>query len=93
MVFQSLLHRYRSMSTQRKLKLIGYIPCVFILAIIGWSYTAHILQLFPNELVHSDVKGLWVLALIAVHAVLGLFLWCYYKCVFVDPGSPLVRVL
>jgi len=65
-----------------------FIPCIFIAAVIGWSYYAfvvHILLYYYRSKVGN--LGLTIYLLIHYHLILALFVWSWLKTVLTKPTS------
>jgi len=60
-----------------------WLPVVFIVTVIAWSYYA-----FAIQLCILTMKELWlqIFSLTVYHIVLFLFLWAYWKTVFTNSG-------
>lgn len=72
------------------LKIVGWLPVVFITAVILWSYFAYVVELcIFTVAVDSKSYGLAALFLVCYHVFLIMFLWAYYQTIFTDhPGVP-----
>lgn len=72
------------------LKIIGWIPVVFITAVILWAYFAYVFELcIMTVAVEGKHFGLCAFYLLCFHFFLCMFLWAYYQTIFTShPGIP-----
>ncbi|CAH8591326.1 Palmitoyltransferase zdhhc2 [Schistosoma haematobium] len=66
-------------------KICGWVPVVFILLVLGWSYYAYVYSLC---IVQVDYVAEKVFFLIFFHLFLILFCWSYMKAILVPPIQP-----
>ncbi|XP_071846578.1 palmitoyltransferase ZDHHC20-B-like isoform X2 [Apostichopus japonicus] len=72
------------------LRIVGWIPVVFITAVILWAYFAYVVELcYLTVRVAKGQPLLCVLYLLLFHFFLFMFLWAYYQTIFGShPGVP-----
>lgn len=70
------------------IKAMKWVPVIFIMAIVCWSYYAYVVQLCFLT-IQSTVNC--VLYLIVYHVCLFMFIWAYYQTVFTDIGRVPVK--
>jgi hypothetical protein len=63
------------------IKITKWLPVVFIMCVISWSYYAFVVQLCI-----MTMAELWlqILSLFIYHISLGLFLWAYFQTIFTN---------
>ncbi|KAF5300196.1 hypothetical protein FQA39_LY11230 [Lamprigera yunnana] len=66
------------------IKAVKWIPVLFIVTIIMWSYYAYVVQLCIIT-IHSVVKK--IIYLIIYHTTLIMFCWAYWNTIFTDTGK------
>ncbi|TNN06657.1 Palmitoyltransferase ZDHHC15 isoform 1 [Schistosoma japonicum] len=66
-------------------QIFGWVPVIFILLIVGWSYYAYVYSLCIVQVTSVVAK---VFFLIFFHLFLSLFLWSYIKAIVVPPIQP-----
>ncbi|CAF2502574.1 unnamed protein product [Rotaria sp. Silwood2] len=66
-------------------EVLKWIPVIFILAIVGWSYYAYVVQMC---ILTVDSVPKKVIYLCIYHILLLLFLWSYYRTVFTPLVGP-----
>jgi len=66
------------------IKAVKWVPVLFIVTIVLWSYYAYVIQLCIVT-IHSVVKK--VIYLIIYHITLIMFCWAYWKTIFTDIGT------
>ncbi|XP_067950158.1 palmitoyltransferase ZDHHC2-like [Watersipora subatra] len=64
-----------------------WFPVVFIVAVIGWSYYAYVVQLIALTIAEESMAEKVILGLL-YHPILFMFLWAYYKIVYTEPKGP-----
>ncbi|KAF2354350.1 Palmitoyltransferase DHHC domain [Trinorchestia longiramus] len=65
------------------LRLAKWLPVVFIVAIVVWSYYAYVIQL--NILTIESITQK-ILYLLVYHVLLALFVWSYWQTIFTEIG-------
>ncbi|XP_044765045.1 palmitoyltransferase ZDHHC2 [Coccinella septempunctata] len=65
------------------IKVMKWVPVLFIMTIVAWSYYAYVIQLCFLTVDSLMVK---ILYLIFYHISLAMFLWAYWQTVFTDIG-------
>jgi len=71
----------------RFLKVIGFLPVIFVLALVFFTYYTYVFVFITGLFTVSSQKILAVVLFIIYHPVLILFLWSLYQAVFADPGG------
>ena len=64
---------------------VRWVPVLFILAVIVWSYYAYVVELCLLTVEWPVEKALY---LMGYHVALAMLLWSYYQTVFSDIGRP-----
>ncbi|XP_063970595.1 palmitoyltransferase ZDHHC20-B-like isoform X3 [Lytechinus pictus] len=68
---------------QTCLRIVGWIPVIFISAVIAWSYYAYVVELCIFTLAKADQKyAQMVFYLLFYHVFLAMFCWAYWQTVF-----------
>ncbi|KAI9144777.1 DHHC palmitoyltransferase-domain-containing protein [Paraphysoderma sedebokerense] len=70
-------------SSKRIIRLVGFIPVLFLVALIGWSYYAYLFHFAPNLPIATRI-----ILLSLYHPIFLLFIFSYWRVVFTHPGSP-----
>lgn len=64
-----------------------YIPCLFILAVICWSWYAMVLNVLGWYYLKNHGTAVFAILLIVYHVVLILFIWSWAKTVLTQPWT------
>ncbi|XP_071504133.1 palmitoyltransferase ZDHHC20-B-like [Diadema antillarum] len=72
---------------QTCMKIVGWIPVVFIAAVIAWSYYAYVVELCILTLAHDDKFAQMVFYLLFYHMFLVMFAWSYWQTIFAPVGT------
>ncbi|CAF3318806.1 unnamed protein product [Rotaria socialis] len=84
-----LKHLYCTMTIPSSSKycydILKWIPVIFIVGILGWSYYAYVVQMCILTIDNVPKK---VMYLCVYHSLLILFLWSYYRTVFEPLRGP-----
>ncbi|XP_053141527.1 palmitoyltransferase ZDHHC2-like [Hemicordylus capensis] len=65
--------------------LVYWVPVLFIISILCWSYYAYVAQLCLLTMANIGEK---VVCLIAYHLFFMMFVWSYWQTIFILPSSP-----
>jgi len=64
-----------------------YIPCLFIFAVIGWSWYAMVMQVIGWYYLQNYGTIVFIALLVVYHIILILFIWSWAKTVLTQPWT------
>eukprot|EP00899_Mesostigma_viride_P016723 jgi/Mesvir1/25051/Mv11896-RA.1 len=70
------------------MKILGSLMIAVVLSIVGITYYAVIVECYGPAMMQGGEGSRGACAVLAIfHILVGMLLWCYFSCVFTDPGG------